>query len=300
VTGGANTGTGVATFISENGLLAVATDESAALLSVTVKSVYDPAKSASVLVTLDALTVRFYNGASVVRTDSVGRGAMVTPPALPANTDGSVVKGWYTASSGGIKIVGATPPITENTNFYAQRISLSDFVPLNAMGGEVKFISTSTGFDEVHIFRESGSFVLLPAVIANVLVVGGGGASYPSSGGGAGGYVGHTAYPMSSGAYTITVVAGGAGTASSMPNDASYASSGGGAGKSNSITGDNVTYAAGGNRPGSVKKDADISWSPSPAPANSGNGGEGAWNRGGGSSGSGIVVIRFPYQYIGY
>jgi hypothetical protein len=219
-TGAVKTGTAV----SANGLLTVAADESAASLTVTAKSVYDTGKSASVSVTIGALTVRFLNGGTVMRTDSVSQGATVTPPALPANTKGSVVKGWYTASSGGTKLAGATPPITANTDFYVQKISLSDIVPLNAMGGEVKFISTSTGFDEAHIFRESGTLTVSKAPASQsvkmLVVAGGGGGGYVNDatllggGGGGGGVIVHNTYSLNAGSYAVTVGSGGPASAS--------------------------------------------------------------------------------------
>jgi hypothetical protein len=92
-----------------------------------------------------------------------------------------------------------------------------------AMGGIVSFTPVSKGgsYDEVHIFRESGTLAFLNAPTAEnsinawVLVVGGGGgggiAHAAGNSGGAGGVAEHEAYPLTAGSFTVIVGAGGAG-----------------------------------------------------------------------------------------
>jgi hypothetical protein len=68
----------------------------------------------------------------------------------------------------------------------------------------------------------------------------------------------------------------------------------GGAGRSNSITGSEVTYAAGGDvytQKGKVIEDAGASGTD-----HTGNGGSGARNGRGGAGGSGIVIVRLPLK----
>jgi uncharacterized repeat protein (TIGR02543 family) len=113
----------------------------------------------------------------------------------PETRAGNVFKGWYTARSGGSKLSG-NQTITANTDFYAQWLSYSDIAILpNASGGEVKYLRTDAGFDEVRTFAAAGNYNFTMASgytpAGTVLVVagggGGGGGSYNDAAGGGGG-----------------------------------------------------------------------------------------------------------------
>jgi hypothetical protein len=224
VSGAANTG---ATVISESGLLTVAADESAASLTVTASSVYDTGKSASVSVTVNGFSVTFYgDGSTPLLTPpaitNVNYGMAATLPALPVK-EGSVAKGWYTAASGGAKLSGTTLPITADTKVYVQWLGSTDTKRPNAGGGDqIKYVSTGTGFDEVHLFTTSGPFIALsPITNAQILVVAGGGGGgrsgeanqWRAGGGGGGGGVTHNSDSLGAATYNVTVGAGGAASA---------------------------------------------------------------------------------------
>ena len=78
------------------------------------------------------------------------------------------------------------------------------------------FFSTPTSY--VHVFYSTDNFVVKSPIPAGVsyLVLGGGGGGGPTTGGGggAGGYRTGSGFPVSTGSYTITVGAGGAGNSS--------------------------------------------------------------------------------------
>jgi hypothetical protein len=87
--------------------------------------------------------------------------------------------------------------------------------------------------------------------------------------------------------------AGGAGKSGDAGADGGPADRYAGPGRSNNITGGNVTYAAGGptTAPRSV---SNANYAGVSGAVNTGNGGGGAWNNKGGNGGSGIVIVRFP------
>jgi len=108
-------------------------------------------------------------------------------------------------------------------------------VASRATGGT---IVTSGGF-VYHTFTSSGTFAALTTLTADVLVIaGGGGASGGASyaGGGAGGLLGFSSQSISTGSYTVTIGAGGAG----VNNGANAATSG------NNSTFQGLTAAVGG------------------------------------------------------
>jgi hypothetical protein len=156
-------------------------------------------------------------------------------------------------------------------------------------------------------------------VVAGGGVVGGG--SYPSGGGGAGGVGEHEAYPLTAGTYEVVVGAGGAGGignqnnstdgnnggnstfgtdlfvaygggggvggAGSMANANTSIGTGGVAGLEKDITGETITYTAGGN----IVHEQHHGTAGAPG---TGSGGSGRWNGPGGAGGSGVVIVRFP------
>jgi hypothetical protein len=125
---------------------------------------------------------------------------------------------------------------------------------------------------------------------AQTATVGTGGAS----GSGAGG----TVYSNSGGKTTTSgdyaAGGGGAGSQGSSGSVRPFNTAGlyAGAGKSSDITGDGVTYAAGGPTTPYPSNDATNQIGIAGA-ANTGNGGGGGWNNKGGNGGSGIVIVRF-------
>jgi hypothetical protein len=215
---GASNSTG--TSISGGGLLTAAADETGSL-TVRAASVYDITQSATVETAVNALTVRFLADGAVVETAAVGVGGTVPLPALPTK-DGAVAKGWYSTSSGdGAKFSGSTLPITADTDIHVRWLASGDTKSSNALGGEVKYVNTSSGFDEVHIFKTNGNFTLPAGVTgAQVLVVAGGGGggggvktdNYIAGGGGGGGVVTHNSYSLGAATYTVVVGNGGAGS----------------------------------------------------------------------------------------
>ncbi|MDR2602339.1 MAG: InlB B-repeat-containing protein, partial [Spirochaetaceae bacterium] len=217
----------------------------------------------SVIWTGATYTVNFMNGETPVSSANVNYDATTTLPALPKK-EGAVAKGWYTALSGGQKLSGSTPAITADTNFYVQWLAYNaSGIPPNASGGEVKYVSTSSGFDEVHIFRESGAFTMDYGLskTGQALIVagggGGGGGGYMDKGGGGGG--GGVQYASSvtiSGSLTIIVGAGGNkgaarglggnGGNSAIGGIIAIGGGGGGAGTENSIIAGNTGGSGGG------------------------------------------------------
>jgi uncharacterized repeat protein (TIGR02543 family) len=359
--------------------------------------------------TIEKCAVNFYKNTSggdneLVWTTMVDYGSTVALPELPGQRAGYAAKGWYPARSSGEKILPGTV-ITANKDFYVQWLYYTSSIPANASGGDIKYVSTDDGFDEIHTFKSKGTLNFNAGYLPSTsrwLVVGGGGgaggANFPSSGGGAGRMMGHDSYKILAASYSITVGSGGdggsgsntgkiysgglggaskvesgvttvfsapgggsggahdgsgncgageyggssgggGGSIKSVDNDNykgtypsggfsygnaggygsdgnNYAGGGGGAGEngswgnvqdnksviaggkgsSNDITGSSVTYAAGGSTAGNKNMTYQDGAS---AGNNTGNGGQGAWNGKGGSGGSGVVIVRFPYKYMG-
>jgi hypothetical protein len=219
---GASNSTG--TSISGGGLLRAAADETGPL-TVRAASVYDITQSATVETAVNALTVRFLADGAVVETAAVGVGGTVPLPALPSK-EGFVGKGWYTTpSGGGAKFSVSTLPITTDTDIHVRWLAYTDTKISNASGGnEIKYVSTPSGFDEVHIFKTNGNFTLPVGVTgAQVLVVAGGGAGgdarydqdggenwdYGAGGGGAGGVQYASSIAIAPATYAVVVGSGG-------------------------------------------------------------------------------------------
>jgi hypothetical protein len=262
VTGAGKTNTAIN---PDSGLLTVAADETAGSLTVKATSVYDSGKSASMSVTVGGFTVTFYDGNSILTTQAaitnINYGATVSLPSLPTKS-GAVAKGWYTAQANGARLSGSTLPITANTNIYVQWLGSGDTgkAPNASGGNEVKYINTTTGFDEAHVFKTNGAFIL-PATVtgAEVLIVaggaGGGGPATNSGGdngggGGAGGIQYASSITINAGSYNVVVGAGGnggswtnggsGGSDSTFGNVTAKGGGGGGAGNNN-------TYGTGGS-----------------------------------------------------
>jgi uncharacterized repeat protein (TIGR02543 family) len=224
------------TTISATGLLQAAATE-AGPLTVKATSAYDDSKSASVSVTVNGLTVTVSGGSPASYTVGFG-GKLSSLPTPTAKGEGYVFKGWYTAAKNGARVTTDTA-ITKNMTIYAQWLYFTDGGPLNATGGEVKFVKTTNGFDEVHIFRETGTLVVSKAPAGNtvkMLVVAGGGAGgcvgdigLRAGGGGGGGVIKHNTYTLSAASYTVTV--GGGGTAATSASS-TVSTSGNGANSS--------------------------------------------------------------------
>jgi uncharacterized repeat protein (TIGR02543 family) len=239
--------------------------------------------------TVNSYTVKFMVDGNSKYTYTVNYNGTQTLPALPTKT-GSVAKGWYTASSGGQKLTGtATPAITANTDFYVQWLAYTDAVPPNASGGEIKYVSTNPGFDEVHIFTDtslSGSQFKISrggarAVKALIVAGGGGGGGANETdyggGGGAGGLIEYGVTAASETPYVIKVGAGGPGGIGKK-TDADWGAANGG---DSSAFGQTAT---GGGRGGAGGWDANGSRGDA---GGSGGGGGGAIETAQGNSGSG-------------
>jgi hypothetical protein len=171
-------------------------------------------------------TVNFMDGSTTKHTYTVSYNGTQTLPALPTK-EGAVAKGWYTASSGGQKLSGITHAITADTDFYVQWLaSTNAVIQPNASGGDsVSYVSTTSGFDEVHVFKNSGNLIVFNApadsTVRMLVVAGGGGGGYSAGadwragGGGGGGVIIHNSYSLSAGTiYAVTVGAGGANSTS--------------------------------------------------------------------------------------
>jgi uncharacterized repeat protein (TIGR02543 family) len=333
---------------------------------------------------INTYTVTYYrnfdgNDNNVVSTTTnVPHGSTIQMPPINVPRPGYVAKGWYQARSGGGKLFGYQP-ITANTSFCIQWLDVNGPIPPNASGGETQYVSNSAdGFDEVHIFKSSGTLQVFTvpedSKVSILLVAGGGGgsftdnsimgiiiglgsgrASYSGKDGGAGGVLMYTDKSLAAMDYTVTVGGGGGGGSGGGGKDGgdNYYSgiggalvrqgrSGGSYGTSSSlgtaggggyisvgtaITGNNAYGAAGGkgittgNDSDLANKNATlqsimgglkgvpviyavggIGGGDSAGAANTGNGGAGgisSTNGAGFAGGSGIVVVRFPYQYAG-
>jgi hypothetical protein len=159
----------------------------------------------------------------------------------------------------------------------------------------------------IHTFTSSGTFTPSESLSCDYLVVAGGagGASDFGGGGGAGGYLTSSGLAVTATAYTITVGAGGAGTATTIPNGvsgsssvfSSITSSGGGGGGSFTVNG--ADGASGGGGAGS--NNSTVRTGGAATPAGQGNaGGGGGINpsagrvSGGGGGGAGAVGQTAP------
>ncbi|MDR1362623.1 MAG: InlB B-repeat-containing protein [Spirochaetaceae bacterium] len=167
------------------------------------------------------------NDNTVVSTVEVSYGSSVAPPETPMRA-GYAAKGWYTARSGGSKLANGNETIAANS-FYVQWIAHNAAtIPAAASGGEVEYVSTLYGFDEIHKFTVSGENALtmnsgyFPMTIpgyspaGKVLIVaggggGGGGGGNDNGGGGGGGGVQYGNYVTLTGGSTIKVIVGAGG-----------------------------------------------------------------------------------------
>jgi uncharacterized repeat protein (TIGR02543 family) len=190
---------------------------------------------------INTYTVTYYrnfdgNDNNVVSTTTnVPHGStIIQMPPITVPRPGYVAKGWYPARSDGGKLSGEQT-ITVNTDFYIQWLGVGDSIPPNASGGETQYASNSAGgFDEVHIFKSSGTLKVSTAPAASkvsiLLVAGGGGGGgghrVPAilkengGGGGAGGLLMYTDKSLAATAYTVTVGGGGAGGAGAVGDSA--------------------------------------------------------------------------------
>lgn len=137
------------------------------------------------------------------------------------------------------------------TTFSLYGIAASGVSPAAKATGGVIY-SDSTYY--YHVFPASGTFTALQSLTVDSLVIAGGGGgggtgwnvsngdTYGAAGGGAGGLLVNTSQSLTSGAYTITIGAGGAGGVGGGPNT----SSGQGTSGSNSLFGGLVTATGGG------------------------------------------------------
>jgi uncharacterized repeat protein (TIGR02543 family) len=112
--------------INSDGLLTVASDETAATLTVTATSIVDGTKYGAATITITSLpivithTVTFNGngGTPSEASRAVNNGAAIGT--LPTASRGDhLFNGWFTASSGGTQISASTV-VTENITYYAQ------------------------------------------------------------------------------------------------------------------------------------------------------------------------------------
>jgi uncharacterized repeat protein (TIGR02543 family) len=253
-------------------------------------------------------TVNFFKndglGGIVQAPKTVNHGVSVELPIITNTRAGHVAKGWYSKSSGGEKLT-SNPTITANTNFYIQWIYYTDAsIPPDASGGETKYVSTTAGFDEVHIFRADGAFTMASGYspAGKVLIVAGGGGGGAGSdndaggGGGAGGVLYGGAISLSGGSSkSVTVGAGGnggggsnagKGGSSAFDGATAYGGGRGGRGNDNNTTGGypNGSGDAGGSGGGAGAGPGENTYSGGSATKGSGSSYSAYGNAGGGSS----------------
>jgi uncharacterized repeat protein (TIGR02543 family) len=230
--------------------------------------------------TAQTYNVNFYmnagdNTTTVAPEQTVLYDGVIALPELPANRKGYVAKGWYTASSGGTKVTGAQT-ITGTKNFYVQWLAHDASKTSNASSNAtVTYVSTDTGFDEVHTFTSTtstGTFNMAakytPAGQVLIVAGGGGGGGRGDNDMGGGGGAGQVLYGANiplSGNVSVTVGAGGSGgsgtstsgssgtTGSNSKFGSAIAKGGGGGGGGNSSsngTGQNGGSGGGGGAGG--------------------------------------------------